>query len=55
MGNVLNALPKSQPGRVKTDLQAIWMARDACRHVRRVRSIRNGLCGETSEGDRNAE
>ncbi|CAG9185562.1 IS256 family transposase IS1413 [Cupriavidus pinatubonensis] len=26
MGNVLNALPKSQHGRAKADLQAIWMA-----------------------------
>jgi putative transposase len=26
MGNVLNALPKSQQGRAKADLQAIWMA-----------------------------
>jgi len=26
MGNVLNALPKSQHGRAKNDLQAIWMA-----------------------------
>ncbi len=26
MGNVLNALPKSQHGRAKSDLQAIWMA-----------------------------
>jgi transposase-like protein len=31
MGNVLNALPKSQHGRAKADMQAIWMAatRDA--------------------------
>jgi hypothetical protein len=27
MGNVLNALPKSQQGRAKADLQAIWMGR----------------------------
>jgi transposase-like protein len=26
MGNVLNALPKSQQGKAKADLQAIWMA-----------------------------
>lgn len=26
MGNVLNALPKSQHGRAKADMQAIWMA-----------------------------
>ncbi|MGF6605188.1 transposase-like protein [Paraburkholderia sp. WSM4175] len=26
MGNVLNVLPKSQQGRAKADLQAIWMA-----------------------------
>ena len=26
MGNVLNALPKSQQGRAKADMQAIWMA-----------------------------
>jgi len=26
MGNILNALPKSQHGRAKADMQAIWMA-----------------------------
>jgi putative transposase len=26
MGNVVNALPKSQQGKPKADLQAIWIA-----------------------------
>src|ERR1700756_4213293 len=26
MGNLLNAIPKSQQGRAKADMQAIWMA-----------------------------
>ena len=38
-GNVLNAMPKSQQGRAKADLQAIWMAAarvDACAVLRSI-------------------
>ncbi|EIF32458.1 transposase [Burkholderia sp. Ch1-1] len=55
MGNVLNALPKSQQARAKADMQSIWMAATRARSPRRVRSFRVDLCGQISEGDRDVK
>ena len=39
MGNVLNALPKSQHGRAKADMQAIWMAATMTRRRRHLQRL----------------
>src|SRR4051812_43259056 len=49
MGNMLNALPKSQHGRANADLQAIWMA---ATHAGAYAALDRfvTICGQVSQG-----
>ena len=55
MGNVLNALPKSGHGRAKADLQAIWMGPHPQRGAEGLRSLREALRREVSQGRRETD
>ena len=53
--NVLNALPKSLQGKAKAGLHEIWMAAHAGEGDQRLRGVPAELCGEVSEGNREAD